>query len=168
MFQLNTTIKSADLRPRQAKKALRDAQDATLEKHRAEMLPKHFTGQAKYRYPADYKKRGKAHRGIQQRNTDTRQRPDLGRKPIRPKMPLVRTGLLRDKMLRGGVKLSGRFDKRKMKYTPPFYTFISAYGQIDKKRALEAINDSEQKKLEAFQDEQFHKNLNENERTIRS
>ena len=166
MFEFSLKITGPDLRPRAAKKALRSAEDTALLEHRRKNMPKHFTGQAKYRYPKEYSKVGTRYIGLQQRKSDPRKRPNAYR-AARPgvKKPLVDTGLLQQKMLYGGVIFSGRYDKRKMKYSPPYYASISAYGQINKKAALEAVNAQEEERVAQAVDKEFHKNLEKNQVT---
>jgi hypothetical protein len=59
-------------------------------------------------------------------------------------IPLVHTGLLRQKILHGGVKYTSRWDKRAIIYTPPFYAYASPIGQLDKVRALNAVREDEE------------------------
>ena len=175
MLKLTTTIIGADLSVRGAKKALRAAQDFGLKWHRRQYMPLHFETVARMRYPEAYKqaagkysrsgtastrKHGKVRRDVnKQRRQQRSKEANQQQREERIKRPVYDTGLTRQKILRGGVKVTGRYDKRGMKFNPPFYISINPAGQLNKVEALNAIHPSEESKDAALVEKMFFKNL---------
>ena len=76
---------------------------------------------------------------------------------MRRRRPIFDTGLTEIKVLKGGVKITGRFDKRGITYNVPFYIKINPAGQINKVKALNAINKQEERQLATLTEKKFVK-----------
>jgi len=171
MLNVTTIIKGVNTKSPAIKRAMSQAQDSGLSFYREKYLPLHFKAvHARLRYGAAYSKRGKRSRGPQKRSTEKRKRENAGKvnKDRGNKRPLFRSGLLESKVLAGGVKFTGRWDRRKIKYNPPFYLYISQAGQINKLDALSARTSKEDQKVIEFVGEEFLKNLESDQITLRS
>jgi len=181
MLKLTTTIVGTDLRPRIAKKALRDAQDRGLNFHRRKFMPLHFETFSRARYGKEYSKKpgeysrksnSSRKRGTVRRDVERERRMERSKQgsndsasTAQKKRPLFDTGLTRAKILRGGVKITGRYDKRGMAFNVPFYIKINPPGQLDKVRALNAIHPSEERKDGIIVEKLFFQNLEKNQTT---
>jgi hypothetical protein len=169
MITIETIIRGANTNSRAVRRAIGGAQDAALTHHRNTMLPFHFLASAKHRYPGGaFVKRGLKDRHYK-RGKEKRKAANKGRKKIdrKNKIPLFSSGILKSKVLKGGVTSKGRWDRREVKYTPPFYLFISRSGEIDKKAAISATNDTEEREMVKVAGELFLKNLESNKTTKR-
>lgn len=183
MINVSTTILGTDFSPANAKRAMRAAEDLALKFHRRRYMPLHFNKVARHRYHVDYLKQpGKYTRKSQssrkkgsERSRIDKQRREMSfdpsasdftfRVPEIVRDPLVNSGLTRLKVLKGGVNITGRFDKRGITYNVPFYIKINPAGQINKVRALNAIINQEERKLSEIIEKKFPKELNK--KTVR-
>ena len=118
-------IKHPDLSVRGFSTVYKKAIDDSFLRHRRRHMAGHFLRLALSRYPAEYRK----HKGVR-RNFQ--------------KSPLVKTGLLRFRTLRGPVNLSGSVRVRRMIFTGlPRYAYMYKRGGFNKVEALEAMTQSE-------------------------
>lgn len=168
MLDIQTKISGSELSSRKAKLAVRSAEETALLHHRETFLPLHFKPAAKFRYPVEYKKqpgkysrsssstrkRGNVRRQTEKQRKSARKSSDQS---SRVKLPLVDSGLTRLKMLSGGVKILGASVRRRIQYNPPFYIFTSAAGQINKARALNALNSQEEIAMVKIVEKEFYK-----------
>lgn len=186
MIRVRTTITGTDLSRRGSKKAIREAEDWAWDYHRRRYMPFHFKKAAYFRYTEYSKSKKKnAQSGRTQSKRDTRtgktrlwqeeskreadklrnERIAAGKKRNESKLPLVRTGYLRNKMLRGPVKHTGSDDKRGITYSPPRYTYITPPGSIDKAAALMELNPVEEKDVVDKMGDRYFDNLDKTKST---
>lgn len=180
MLSVTTTISGTDYGGRGSKAALTAAADKALWFHRKKYMKHHFETYARSKYGAAYNKTpGSYARG----NASTRKRGNV-RKAVnrerrmeraqdsgtesykeRKKRPLYDSGLARRKILGGGVDLLGRYDKRTMRYNPPFYILINPAGQLNKVKALTVVIPSEERKMAIILEKLFFRNLERKQTT---
>lgn len=175
MLNVTTTILGTDFSKANAKRALKNAQDLAIKLHRRKYMPLHFKKTARFRYPNEYRKTpGKYSRsGVSRKNGQGRRDVNRERRMVKGKtqstgitnnqishkLPIFDSGLTRLKVLRGGVKVTGRFDRRGITYPVPFYIKINPAGQLNKVKALNAINSPEERKLGEVTEKKFIKEL---------
>jgi hypothetical protein len=159
-----------DTSERAVRQAIAEAEDYGLSYHRDRYLKMHFQPYAYHRYPDDFQRKEKLaastlarKRGAETRRSSVTRQKALDGTGKRNKIPLVHTGLLATKVLRGGVKYSGRWDKRSITYSPPFYAYQSPVGQLDKVKALHAMLPTEEEDIVAHVQERLLKILNDTE-----
>ncbi len=188
MIRIRTTITGDDLSPRGANKAYKDALDWGWKYHRSRYMHFHFKNVAFSRYQEYQKnKPRKIHSRTQRRKRDSRdgrtrlireqskreqdklreERQRSGKTAREAKLPLVKSGFTRQRILRGQVKQTGSFDARKITYHAPRYIFLNPPGTMNKAEALTAINDAEEQDLVNKVAEQFDKNLSKKKKTKR-
>lgn len=80
------------------------------------------------------------------------------------KLPLVHTGHLRAKVLRGTGRFIGPVGRRRLTLDVPYYFNFHINGQRHKARALSAITQAEQEKLAWVMDRVMQETLRKNER----
>lgn len=189
MIRLRTTISGSDYSVRGAKAASKEAQDYAWKYHRSRYMHFHFKRVAFERYK-EYRENKPKRRltGRSRRRSDSRdgrtkqvreaqqreanklraERERRGETAAQSKLPLVRTGYMRYRVLQGPVKAAGKFDKRSLTYKPPRYAFINPPGQMDKASALNAMNEQEENDVVKKYEERFFDNLNKKRTTKRS
>lgn len=176
MLKVTTTILGTDMSKANAKRSLRVAEDQAIKFHRFKYMPLHFKRVARLRYPQAYKKAGgkysrsgtsrKSSQGRRDVNKERRvqrgkeQSTETAVSEESRKRPVFDSGLTQLKVLKGGVKLTGRFDKRGITYPVPFYIKINPAGQLNKVNALNAINSQEETKLGRIAEKVFEKEFN--------
>ena len=173
MLRVSTIIDGMDTRPATVRRAIREATDYGLEYHRRRYLPMHFKAYAYNRYGSEYTRKKTVARSTQTRKRG-QERRSRGRSLAAldgtgkwNRLPLVHSGVLQEKMLRGGVRVSGRWDKRAMTYSPPFYSYASPVGQLDKVRALTAMLPAEEVDIVAHVEKRLFAILENNRQTQR-
>jgi len=181
MLELTTTIVGTDLKGRAVKAAMNVSQDRALAFHRAKFMPLHFESFSPARYGSAYSKspgkysrdsKSTRKRGTVRRNVNRERRIEKSSQAAndtatasKKKRPLFDSGLTRSKILRGGVNITGRYDKRGMIFNPPFYIGINPAGQLNKVNALNAIHSSEENKDAIIVEKLFFKELEKNQTT---
>ena len=175
MIKVSTEISGTEFSGTNAKRAIRVSEDFALKLHRRKFMPLHFKAVARLRYPGEYRKTagnysrsGSSRKdGQGRRNTNrerrmargvgqsTEERPSVSQ----VKRPIFDSGLTQLKVLKGGFKVTGRFDSRGVTYNVPFYIKINPAGQINKVKALSAISNQEEKKLGEVTEKKFVKEL---------
>ena len=184
MLNVTTTILGTDMSKANAKRALRTAEDQAIKFHRFKYMPLHFKRVARVRYPDAYRKTGGKYsrsgvtrkRGQGRRDVNRERRMQRGKAQSTEtaiseesrKRPLFDSGLTQLKVLKGGVKLTGRFDRRGITYPVPFYVKINPAGQLNKVNALNAVNTQEETKLGRITEKVFEKELNKKRTRKRS
>jgi len=186
MIRVRTTVTGSDLSKRGSKAAMREASDWGWDYHRRRYMPFHFKKDSYHRYPEYSKnkpsrtKNSRTRRKVDSRDGKSRlwkeqskkeadklrdQRIKEGKTKNESKLPLVRTGYLRNKILRGPVKHTGASDKRGITYSAPRYTYINPAGSINKVDALHSMTAKEEEDVVGKVGDQFFKNLDKRKST---
>lgn len=80
------------------------------------------------------------------------------------KLPLVHTGHLRDKVLKGTGRFTGPATRRRLVLDVPFYFNFSQPPGLNKRKALEAVTEDEQAAIAKVVDRELQRLLNQRAR----
>jgi len=161
------------------KKKFKEAVGQAMQNYRIRFMLQHFEEAAFSRYPSEYSESGKKKSVLQKRNRADKlkqifkkmcnservalrrrlkkQRTQVNRKESRSSKPLVKSGLLKDAVLHGNPRFTGRADNLKLVVSVPAYYSFQA-TRFNKVKALDAIVSEEEAFLISELDRLIDKN----------